>query len=372
LKVLVARTDRLGDLVLSLPVFEDIKIRRPDWQVHAMVAPGSVPLVENDPNIDAVWTWTGSETDRELEDLEGKLRREGFDAVVILQYRKDLALLMKNAGIGRRYGPLSKGSSWFLLNRGLWQSRSRGRRHEMEHNLLLARRLTEGWGSLFGKSKQEFSEPRLHLSSGQREIGRNFRLKEAPEAKTVVFVHPGSGGSALDWEPSRFAGVANALASRPGWRVFITGSAADSAVVASVAGLLDRGIDLLLDRFSLREFLGVLAAGDLFIGPSTGPLHMAAAVGCATVGLFPPVVTMGPDRWGPRGPLSRALVPQVVCPARRICLEKKCTLYNCMTRIFDEEVVEAAGEVVARRRNEASGIEGSPESSPESRRPQED
>lgn len=372
MKVLVARTDRLGDLVLSLPVFEDIKIRRPDWQVHAMVAPGSVPLVENDPNIDAVWTWTGSETAQELEDLAGRLRREKFDAVVILQYRKDLAQVMKKAGIGLRYGPLSKGSSWFLLNRGSWQSRSRGRRHEMEHNLLLARRLTGGWISQFRQQNRLFSEPRLHLTSGQQELGRNFRLKEAPEAGTVVFVHPGSGGSALDWEPTRFAGVANALASRPGWQVFITGSGADSEVVASVAQHLDKGIGLLLDRFSLREFMGVLAAGDLFVGPSTGPLHMAAAVGCATVGLFPPVVTMSPDRWGPRGPLSRSLVPEVVCPARRICLEKKCTLYNCMTRIFDDEVIEAALEAVASRNGIAAGVEQAPESSPESGRLQED
>ena len=106
----------------------------------------------------------------------------------------------------------------------------------------------------------------------------------------------------------------------------------------------------MLDRFSLREFMGILSAVDLFIGPSTGPLHMAAAVGSAPVGLFPTVVTMFPERWGPRGSLSRALVPQVDCPARRICLEEKCILYNCMTRIFDEEVVEAALEVVHRKR----------------------
>ena len=350
MKVLVARTDRLGDLVLSLPVFEDIKARRPDWQVHALVAPQSVPLVENDPHIDAVWTWTGSETEDELEDLTAKLRRERFDAGVILQYRTAVARLMKRAGIPKRYGPLSKRSSWFLLNRGSWQSRSRGRKHEMEHNLLLARRLTGGVLPWFGKRDHEFPEPRLHLTSGQQEIGRAFRRDEAPGTETLVFVHPGSGGSALDWEPSRFAGVANALARQPGWRVFITGSAADSGTVAAVAGHLDQGIGLLLDRFSLREFMGILSAGDLFIGPSTGPLHMAAAVGSATVGLFPPVVTMSPERWGPRGSLSRALVPQVDCPARRICLEEKCILYNCMTRIFDEEVVEAALEVVQRKR----------------------
>lgn len=333
-----------------------------------MVAPGSVPLVENDPHIDAVWTWTGSDNEDEPTDLEDKLRREEFDAVVILQYRKELAHLMKRVGIPKRYGPLSKRSSWFLLNRGSWQFRSRGRRHEMEHNLLLARRLTGGWRSMFRARTHEFPEPRLHLTSGQQEIGRAFRREEAPEADTLVFIHPGSGGSALDWEPSRFAGVANTLARRPGWRVFITGSSADSATVAAVTRHLDRGIDLLLDRFSLREFMGILAAGDLFIGPSTGPLHMAAAVGCATVGLFPPVVTMSPERWGPRGSLSRALVPQVACPARRICLEDKCILYNCMTRIFDGEVVEASLEVVQRKRNEAAAGDGFPDPSFDFRR----
>ena len=354
MKVLVARTDRLGDLVLSLPVFEEIKAARPHWQVHAMVSPASVPLVENDPHLDAVWTWTGQESPSERDALVDKLRAEEFDAAVILQYRMELARLMKTAGIPRRYGPLSKGTSWFLLNRGSLQSRSRGRKHEMEHNLDLARRLTTGWWSRFLGRTDVVREPRLHLTEGQKEIGRTFRQGEAAGAATVAFVHPGSGGSALDWEPARFAGVANLLQRQPGWRVFITGSAADTAAVAEVSRDLDEGVGVLLDRFSLREFMGVLAAGDLFVGPSTGPLHMAAALGCATVGLYPPVVTMGPDRWGPRGAASRALVPQVACPARRVCLEGKCILYNCMTRIFDGEVVDASLEVVGIRNGSAT------------------
>jgi ADP-heptose:LPS heptosyltransferase len=232
----------------------------------------------------------------------------------------------------------------------------------MEHNLDLARRLSTGWWSRFLRRSDVVREPRLYLTEGQREIGRAFRQGEAAGAATVAFVHPGSGGSALDWEPSRFAGVANLLQRQPGWRVFITGSAADTAAVAEVARDLDEEVGVLLGRFPLREFMGVLAAGDLFVGPSTGPLHMAAALGCATVGLYPPVVTMSPDRWGPRGAASRALVPQVACPARRVCLEEKCTLYNCMTRIIDREVVDASLEVVGIRNGSAApGVRHGPE-----------
>ena len=350
LKVLVTRTDRLGDLVLSLPVFADIKIRRPDWTVHAMVAPGSVPLVENDPHIDAVWTWTGSETGTELDELEGRLRRENFDAVVILQYQKNLAGLMKRAGIPKRYGPLSKGSSWFLLNRGSWQSRSRGRRHEMEHNLFLGRRLTTGWWATLGKQDASFPEPRLHLTEGQKAIGQEFRRDQAPGCRnpgfcTSRFRRVGSGlgtdtlrrGCQHPGRAPRVAGVHHRIRG-------------DGKTVARVAGDLDPGVEVLLDRFSLREFMGVLSVGDLFIGPSTGPLHMAAALGCATVGLFPSggdhePGSLGTARSSEPGPRSR----RWPVPARRICLETKCLLYNCMTRIFDDDVIEAALEVVHRK-----------------------
>jgi ADP-heptose:LPS heptosyltransferase len=349
-KVLVVRTDRLGDLVLSLPVFEYIKTRRPAWEVHALVAPGSVPLVENNPHITAVWTWNDAGTPAEHADLERRLAAEGFTAVVLLQYRHALAALMHRAQIPRRLGPLSKMSSWFLLNRGSWQARSRGRRHELTQNLRLARRLIEGWPADWKRDARDHPEPQLYLTDGQREIGRRFLAVEAAGAGTVAFVHPGSGGSALDWEPARFAGVANALGRQPGWRVFVTGSAADTATVAAMKPHLSANVEILLDRYPLRDFLGIVAAGDLFVGPSTGPLHIAAALGTAAVGLYPPVVTMSPDRWGPRGPWSRAVTPDVKCPSRRTCFMERCIEYNCMDRIREQDVLARCLAVVNIRR----------------------
>lgn len=343
MKVLVTRTDRLGDLVLSLPVLAYIKAAHPQWEVQVMVAPTSVPLVEHDPNLAGVWTWTGVEDDATTDRLESELRAADFNAVLMLQYRKSLATLLRRAGIGRRYGPLSKWSSWLQLNRGTWQSRSRGRRHEMDYSLLLA-------GKLAGGSPLDAAPaPRLHLSDSQKELGRTFRTQWADDAQTVVFVHPGSGGSALDWDPQRFAGVANALAGLPDWRVFVTGSGADILAVDSVRPYLDDGIEVLLDRYKLREFLGVLSGGDLMIAPSTGPLHMAAALGLATVGVYPPVATMSPDRWGPRGRFSQAMTPTLTCPELRFCSGQACRHYNCMTGIFEKDVIASAVQLVQDR-----------------------
>jgi ADP-heptose:LPS heptosyltransferase len=346
LKILVARTDRLGDLVLSLPVFAAGRAARPDWDFHALVSPACAPLVEDDPNVSSVWTWSEGAGAAEDAELVARLRAERFDAALLLHFRAPLARLLVKAGIRRRYGPWSKPASWLLLNRGVWQRRSRGGRHEMDLNLALLERLV-------GDGRLEAAPPRLHLAGAKEELGRAFRREEAPGARVVAFVHPGSGGSALDWEPARFAAVAGALAALPGWRVFVTGQGHDGpAVRAMQAAALDPRVGILLDRHALREFLGVLSAGDVFIGPSTGPLHLAGALGLAVVGIYPPVPAMSPQRWGPRGRWNRVLVPGVDCPGRHACRLERCPLHNCL----DEVTVPAALAAVRAVMGERDGL----------------
>jgi len=347
LKVLVTRTDRLGDLVLSLPVFGLLAGADPGGEVHAMVAPAAVPLVANDPHLARVWTWHDGLSGRERQDLRERLRAEHFDAVVMLQYRRPLAALLWRVGIGLRCGPLSHWSSWLLLNRGLRQNRSAGGCHEMVYNSQLAQHLLAATGGASGTATT--CPPRLHLSAPQRQMSEQFRAEEVAPGAEVVFLHPGSGGSALDWEPERFAAVANALAESPARQVFVTGAGSDAAVVSAMRATLSPAVRVLLDRYDLEGLLAVLAAGDLFIGPSTGPLHLAAALGVPTLGLFPPVRAMHPDRWGQRGAPrveSRHIVPEVACPARHRCQGERCRFHSCMDKIQAQTVIAAALDIL--------------------------
>lgn len=345
MKVLLTRTDRLGDLVLSLPAVAMLKRARPDWEVHVMVAPACLPLVEQAANLDGVWTWEAGGDGCDTRALSRDLARASFDAAVMLQYRRELALLLRRSGVARLYGPRSRFTSWFLLNRGVRQQRSSSGRHEVELNADLVR-------ALLAAPDLPVDLPRLELSDRQRDQGDTFRAAYAPEAASVAFVHPGSGGSALDWQPGRFANVANELAARPGWQVFVTGAGGDAALVEAVAADLRPEVRVLLDAFTLREFLGVLAAGDVLVGPSTGPLHMAPALGLAAVGLYPPVATMAPSRWGPQGRWVDSLVPAVDCPAVRTCRGPRCPLFNCLNDIAVTDVVAAAIALEARRRQD--------------------
>lgn len=342
MKILVARTDRLGDLALALPVFTFLARVRPQWEIHAMVAPGAEPLLAAQPGVARIWTWSDRWPAPKQAALRADLAAQGFAAALLLQYRRELAWLLLRAGIRRRLGPWSRPSSWFLLNEGLRQRRSRRGLHEAVYNLELA-------GKLAGLGRDAAREqsgpdlpPRLDLEPALLALGREFRAQEAPGCRTLAFVHPGSGGSALDWGPERFAAVANALGKRPGWRVFVTGAGPDKDLVEAVARGLDPQVGVLLDRFTLQDFLGVLSGGDLLIGPSTGPLHLAAGLGLATVGLFPPVAGMAPRRWGQLGPRAIQLVPEVRCPQRLRCARQACTLYNCLEGIDPQTVATRA------------------------------
>lgn len=340
MKVLIARCDRLGDLVLSLPAIAWLRRVRPDWELHALVSPSAAPLVEHDPAIDAFYTWDLTLTD----ERRPQLAAERYDAAVLLQYQTPLAGLLRDAGIRRRHGPISKLTSLFLLNRGLVQRRSQVNRHEADYNVDLIRRLARHRGPVV------VPRPRIHLGPAQLELARRFRSEEASDAETVAFIHPGSGGSALDWEPARFAEVANALGRRRGWRVFVTGSHHDRLTIDQLGAFLEPQVSVVAERYPLRDFLGVLAGGDLMIAPSTGPLHLASALDLAAVGLYPPAPTMSPVRWGPRGAFSAAITPPIDCPSPRHCLMEHCLLHNCLDGVTVSRVIETALGLVEQRR----------------------
>ncbi len=348
MKVLIARADRLGDLVLALPVVDMLRTMRADWHLQMLVAPGLEAVVAGHPAVEKVHTWADNWQQARVRQLRADLRAEGFDAVLMLQYRRELALLLRAANAGRIFGPYSKPTSWFLLHGGKRQGRSGSGKHEGDLNLELA-------GAFAGLSDRErrttgagFQRPEVHLTPEQENWAATWRAEEAPGAGRVVFIHPGSGGSALDWGPDRYADVAGKLAALPSTRVFVTGSAADARMVKSVSAQLDPRVGVLLERFTLSQFMGVLAQGDVLVAPSTGPLHLAAAVGTPTVGLFPPAPVMSSARWGQRGPQAIRLAPPVACPEKRRCVREKCEHYNCLAGISADDVVQNVVQILNR------------------------
>lgn len=103
--------------------------------------------------------------------------------------------------------------------------------------------------------------------------------------RPTVAVHPGANDARRRWPSERFAAVADALAER-GARVVLVGVADEAPLTAAVAHSLRTPAVDLAGRLSLGGLTGLLSACALVVSNDSGPRHIAAAAGTATVSVY--------------------------------------------------------------------------------------
>jgi len=106
-----------------------------------------------------------------------------------------------------------------------------------------------------------------------------------PDDRPLVAIHPGATDPRRRWPAAYFATVGDALAAR-GVRVVLVGEARERGLTTTVAGVMGAPEIDLAGRLGLSGLLGLLARCHLAIGNDSGPLHLAEAVGTATVGVY--------------------------------------------------------------------------------------
>ncbi len=330
-RILLARTDRIGDLVLSLPTVRAIRSVIPKAKLDFLVRPETAPIIELQPEIDNIVLYR-SESDREFVEL---LKRKTYDVVICLFPRPELAGAFARAKIPARIGTARRWYSYRFTHR-VNISRKKSGRHEKDLNLDLLKALDIA---------PDYSlVPELTMpTTAVPEIAA--KLFDSLGRHPLAVVHPGDGGSAINWPVERYAELAGRLAG-DGVKVVVTGSGAECEVqLPHFAGIIP--VDHVLSgKTDLNSLMYILNRAEVFVGGSTGPLHLAAALKTPVVGLYGPIRTTTPDRWGPCGEGHTVLTPDVpLCD----CKVSHCQKGNCMKRITVDEVVAAAQQIIARR-----------------------
>lgn len=341
-RILVVRTDRIGDVILSTPVLEGLREQFPKAYIAMLVQPSVVELVAGNPCLDEVII---DDRDGQHRGIGGFLqlvesvRDKGFEVALVLHSTFRVALLSLLAGIPCRIGPASRIYALFLYNRPLFQHRSRVEKHEADYNLDLAEAL-----GVERKNRRTF----IPLSEGDRRSAREFlRVRRKNGGSPLVIVHPGMGGSAKNWRADNYARLIEVLAYGLGMEIFLIGSEGDRWLVERVISKVNKGrVTPVVGGLGLRQLAALIAEVDLFIGPSTGPMHIAGAVGTPVVALFSPVRVQSACRWGPYHALATVLTPQVECQAHHGCIGEKCEYYDCMDLITPQQVAEEANRLL--------------------------
>jgi ADP-heptose:LPS heptosyltransferase len=290
-RLLIARTDRLGDLVLSLPAVAALARTYPQAALGLMVRPANGPLAAMVPGIEAVLE-AGPDVARMREEME----RFKPDLLVCISRSAPVARAGWRAKIPHRIGPGHRFYSG-LFTRRVDERRRAGERHELEYALSFAHRA----GAPGGEAVFPLELPDSAVSAASR------RLDELGLTEPFTVLHPGSGGSCPNWPAGSFLELARSL-RRAGRAVVVTRGPAEQALAGSMPEGDRESAEIPWFDGELPVLAALLARASLVVSNSTGPLHLAAALGAPTLALHAPWPTCGPGRWGPYAGNGWALV----------------------------------------------------------------
>jgi ADP-heptose:LPS heptosyltransferase len=340
-KFLVVRTDRMGDVILSLPVLQAIKSAFPESRLTMMVSPYARDVLDNNPHADDIIIDDHENLHRGIGGffrLVRSVRNRKFDVCVLLRPTLRLAFLLFLAGIRYRIGTGYRLYQIFF-NRKIYQHRKRNLKHESDYNMDMLQPL--------GMTGERIL-PRVYLSKAEENLA-NPMLEDLGirEEDTLLALHPGSGDSSLNLPIKRFAQVADMLIQNLRAKVIITGTERERRLADLMTSYMrNRPIDL-VGRTNFRQLASLLKKVDVLISSSTGPMHLAAALGTPTVAIFCPIFAAGPIRWGPCGDGHEVILPPV--PICSKCKPRSCPYYDCMDKIKAEEIVRRVDLILQTR-----------------------
>ena len=335
-RILIIRTDRIGDVVLSLPVITALRHRYPDACLAMLVHPLLNEIMEDHPDLNMVLFDGPDEMGfRGFFRLVRNIRNNYFDACILLHPTFRLAFMMVLAGIPVRIGTGYRFYSG-LFNKRVWEHRKHGLRHETEYNLSLAEKLDVNTLSV------EFNLP--VQSRARKTIETILNELGIDNHSTIIVIHPGSRRSALDWPLDRFFQLADLIVNEIDAKVVITGTEEEKTKLTKYLQKNSRNIHSLVGRLTLKELIAMLRRADLVVANSTGPLHLAAAVGTRVIGFYPPFAAANARRWGPYGQQHHVFIPLVATCKK--CISKKCKYWNCMSLIQVEDVLVGVKDIL--------------------------
>jgi ADP-heptose:LPS heptosyltransferase len=252
------------------------------------------------------------------------LKNTGADTMIHVFPQKEIAELAKKANIKTRIGTSGRLYHYYTCNRIVKFSRKRSDLHEAQLNFKLIKPL--GWNKEL--SLREIEE--YYGFNTKPVLTKELKLLIDPEKKNLI-LHPKSKGSAREWGLENFQQLIDLL-DKTKYKIFVTGTEEEGLLFRKHISFNDHCFDV-SGKMRLNQLIAFIDHSDALVAASTGPLHIAAALGKVAIGIYPPIKPMHPGRWAPVGKKATYLV-----------LDKNCSdcknegLCHCMSEIKPHQV----------------------------------
>jgi lipopolysaccharide heptosyltransferase III len=290
-KIVISRTDSIGDVVLTLPLAGILKKKFPEAQIVFLGNTYTKPIIQCSEHVDEVWEWAIL-NELSYDKQVSWLKEQEVDTFIHVFPRKEIARLAKRAGIQHRIGTSHRVYHLLSCNHRPNFTRKNSDLHESQLNVKLLAPL----GITNDYSLADLTD---FLGFNKiPELGSDLANRLSSTKKNVI-LHPKSQGSAVEWGVDNFMKLAVQLDSN-NHEVFITGTEKEAEFFRSKIPNQPNIHDL-SGKMTLDELIAFISKSDSLVAASTGPLHIAGICNIQAVGLFEERRPIHSGRWQPLG-----------------------------------------------------------------------
>jgi heptosyltransferase-1 len=335
--ILIIRLSAIGDVVHTLPFLEVLRKNFPEARLDWVVEEESIQIIDAHKEIDNVIisrrkSWQKrllkgpdrSTVVKEIIQFLKELRSTKYDLVIDLQGLFKSAILTGLSRGKRKIGPSwgREGSQLFLTERPFFVDADN---HAVDKYLQVAEYL--------GCERDSWKGHIPIRESDKRSIDKVLHGRGTKD-QCLVAINPFAKWTTKLWEPERFAALGDRLQKELACDIVFTGSRQDRADIDKIMHRMNKRPANLAGQTSLKELAYLYSKCRLLVTTDTGPMHIAAAMGCPVVALFGPTA---PWRTGPYGEGHRVIREEIECSP---CFKKTCDHLSCMKNITVDKVFE--------------------------------
>lgn len=312
--IMLSRTDSIGDVVLTLPMAGYLKKQFPKCRIVFLGRNYTRDVVALSEHVDEFISWDEAKT------------LPKTDAIIHVFPVKEIASAAKKAGIPVRVGTTNRLFHWTTCNKLIKLSRKNSDLHEAQLNIKLLEFLQIPTDISVDKIQDFYGFTKLDM------LSEEWKTQIDTTRKNII-LHPKSKGSAREWGLDNFSQLISSLPEEK-FKIFVSGTKEEGMLAKELFEKHKQVTDL-TGKMNLKQFIAFINAADVLVAASTGPLHIAAALGKKAVGLFAPMRPIHPGRWKPLGKDAHVAVLNKECDDCR--KSKDC---HCIREIKSKQIVD--------------------------------
>jgi lipopolysaccharide heptosyltransferase II len=331
-RILIVRTDRIGEVLLSTALVDAVKKHIPDAHVSFATSPVAHDLMLCKPGLDHIETFDTGDNVSLLDTIKfaGRLRKHKYDVAIVLNSHKYSHLAVFLAGIKIRIG-FNRKWPGFLTHRFI-DNRGQEKMHEIEYSLELLQPLD---------IRETFIHPSLTVPEAAKQSVKELFAKHNIDAsKKNVIIHPGSNFEYKRWPMEYYTQLIDRMYYRDDVNFLLIGTKEEKELCDKIAVKFGGRVYSLAGESTLLELAALIDSAQLVIANDSGPMHIAFCLDKPLVAIFGRGTKgAGPKRWGPRGERSFIFHKHLGCTH---CYNELCPYnFKCLKAVMPDEIFSA-------------------------------